>query len=40
MKTPLKIAIIGATGNAGKSMTEEALRRGHQVAGIARNING
>jgi putative NADH-flavin reductase len=40
MKTPLKIAIIGATGNAGKRITEEALIRGHQVTGIARNIDG
>jgi putative NADH-flavin reductase len=40
MKTSLKIAIIGATGNAGKRITEEALNRGHQVTGIARTIDG
>jgi uncharacterized protein len=40
MKTPLKIAIIGATGNVGKRITEEALDRGHQVTGIARTIDG
>jgi putative NADH-flavin reductase len=39
MKTSLKIAIIGATGNAGKRITEEAVKRGHQVTGIARNID-
>jgi len=40
MKTPLKIAIIGVTGNAGKRIAEEALNRGHHVTGIARNIDG
>jgi uncharacterized protein len=40
MKTPLKIAIVGATGNAGKRITEEALNRGHHVTGIARNVDG
>jgi putative NADH-flavin reductase len=40
MKTPLKIAIIGVTGNAGKRITAEALNRGHEVTGIARNIDG
>ena len=40
MKTSLKIAIIGATGNVGKRITEEALNRGHHVTGIARNIDG
>ena len=38
MKTPLKIAIIGVTGDAGKRITDEALNRGHHVTGIARNI--
>ena len=36
MKTSLKIAIIGATGNVGKRIAEEGLDRGHQVTGIAR----
>lgn len=40
MKTSLKIAIIGATGNVGKRITKEALNRGHQVTGIARTIDG
>jgi putative NADH-flavin reductase len=40
MKTSLKIALIGVTGNAGKRIAEEALNRGHQVTGIARNIDG
>jgi putative NADH-flavin reductase len=40
MKTPLKIAIIGATGAVGKRITEEALNRGHLVTGIARTITG
>lgn len=32
-----KIAIIGATGRAGRQLLEEALRRGHEVLAIARN---
>jgi uncharacterized protein len=32
-----KIAIIGATGRAGRQLLEEALRRGHSVTAIARN---
>jgi len=40
MKTPLKIAIIGATGAVGKRVTEEALNRGHYVTGIARTVSG
>jgi putative NADH-flavin reductase len=40
MKTPLKIAIIGVTGNVGKRIAEEALNRGHHVTGIARTIDG
>jgi putative NADH-flavin reductase len=39
MKTSLKIAIIGATGNAGKRITAEALNRGHHVTGIARSVD-
>lgn len=39
MKNPLKIAIIGVSGNVGKRIAEEALNRGHQVTGIARNID-
>jgi hypothetical protein len=33
----MKIALIGATGNIGAKILNEALSRGHQVTGIARN---
>jgi uncharacterized protein len=33
----VKIAVIGATGNAGSRIVEEALQRGHEVTAIARN---
>jgi putative NADH-flavin reductase len=33
----MKIAVIGATGNAGACIVAEALARGHEVTGIARN---
>ena len=33
----MKIAIIGATGNAGSRLVTELLNRGHQVLGIARH---
>ena len=33
-----KIAIIGASGRAGSQLLEEALRRGHSVVAIARNV--
>ena len=33
----MKIAHIGATGNAGSRIVAEALRRGHEVTAIARN---
>jgi uncharacterized protein len=33
----MKIAIIGATGNVGKRIVNEALHRGHNVTGIARD---
>ena len=32
----MKVAIIGASGFVGVALTEEALRRGHTVTGIAR----
>ncbi|MES1981841.1 MAG: NAD(P)-dependent oxidoreductase [Pseudomonadota bacterium] len=35
----MRIAIIGITGNAGSRIAAEALRRGHTVTGIARNVN-
>ncbi len=33
----MKIAIIGASGNIGSKITEEALNRGHEVTGIVRH---
>jgi len=33
----MKIAVIGATGNAGSRIVAELLNRGHQVTGIARH---
>ena len=33
----MKIAIIGATGNVGSRLVDEALSRGHQVTAVARN---
>jgi len=33
----MKISIIGVTGRAGSRIAAEALRRGHQVTGIARH---
>jgi len=33
----MKIAVIGATGNAGSRIVTELLRRGHQILGIARH---
>ena len=33
----MKIAVIGATGNVGSRIVEEALKRGHEVTAIARN---
>jgi len=35
----MKIAIIGATGRVGTRLTDEALRRGHQVTAIARHAS-
>ncbi|BCQ25190.1 NAD(P)H-binding protein [Caballeronia sp. NK8] len=34
-----KIAIVGATGNVGSRLLEEALRRGHTVTAIARDTS-
>ena len=33
----MKIALIGATGNVGSKVLEEALSRGHDVTAIVRN---
>jgi putative NADH-flavin reductase len=33
----MKIAYIGVTGNVGRRIADEALRRGHSVTGIARD---
>ncbi len=35
----MKIAIIGATGNVGTRLTNEALRRGHAVTALARQAS-
>ncbi|MGO4306385.1 NAD(P)-dependent oxidoreductase [Cupriavidus sp. RAF12] len=35
----MKIAIIGATGNVGSRLTDEALRRGHTVTALARHAS-
>jgi putative NADH-flavin reductase len=35
----MKIAIMGATGNAGQRLVTEATSRGHQVTGISRNAD-
>jgi hypothetical protein len=35
----MKIALIGASGNVGRRVTAEALRRGHQVIAIARDAS-
>ncbi|KAI3589665.1 Rrf2-linked NADH-flavin reductase [Cupriavidus sp. U2] len=35
----MKIAIIGATGNVGSRLTDEALRRGHTVTAVARQAS-
>lgn len=40
MAITLKIAIIGATGNVGQPIVEEALKRGHRVTGIAPSVGG
>jgi hypothetical protein len=37
METIMKIAVIGASGNAGSRITAELARRGHAVTAIARN---
>jgi len=34
----MKVAVIGATGNAGSRLVTELLKRVHEVTGIARNI--
>ncbi|MFL9923893.1 NAD(P)-dependent oxidoreductase [Herbaspirillum lusitanum] len=36
----MNIAIIGASGNVGSRILEEALRRGHSVTALARNTAG
>jgi putative NADH-flavin reductase len=36
----MKIAIIGATGNVGARLVDEALSRGHHVTAVARSATG
>jgi putative NADH-flavin reductase len=35
----MRIAVIGATGNIGAKIVQEAVHRGHQVTGIARDVS-
>lgn len=35
----MKIVVYGATGNAGKEIVKELLARGHQVTGVARQVD-
>jgi putative NADH-flavin reductase len=35
----MKIAIVGATGNVGSRLVDEALARGHRVTAVARNAS-
>jgi len=35
----MKIVVFGATGNIGKQVVAEALRRGHRVTGVVRDPN-
>lgn len=35
----MKIALIGATGNAGSRVLNELVQRGHSVTGVVRNTN-
>jgi uncharacterized protein len=37
METQMKIAVVGASGNAGSRIVAELSRRGHHVTAIARN---
>jgi uncharacterized protein len=34
----MRIAVIGATGRLGGAVAEEALRRGHEVTAVSRNV--
>jgi putative NADH-flavin reductase len=36
----MKVALIGATGNAGSRILAELSRRGHEVTAIVRNPDG
>src|ERR1700694_309411 len=36
----MKVAVIGATGNAGSRITTELLKRGHRVRAIVRSESG
>jgi putative NADH-flavin reductase len=38
-KTPMKIAVIGASGHLGGAIAREALARGHEVTAIARDAS-
>jgi putative NADH-flavin reductase len=34
----VKILLLGATGRTGQCIIEEALKKGHQISAIARDI--
>jgi putative NADH-flavin reductase len=35
----MKVALIGATGFVGSSISNEALNRGHQVTALVRHVH-
>jgi len=37
--SPLKIAIVGASGRLGSAVVQEALTRGHEVTAISRDVS-
>lgn len=36
----MKILVLGATGRTGKYIIEEALKKGHKIFAIARDVDG
>lgn len=36
----MKFALIGATGNVGSRILDEAVKRGHEVTAVARHVDG
>ena len=35
----MNVVVYGATGNSGREIVKELLRRGHKVTGVARKID-